>query len=86
MPIAAVALANSKRLLSVVVPKPLLLQTAQLMQVRLGGLIDRRVLHILFLRRIPTDPGTIRAYYLLHLAIKVPCGIVITIPKHVLSF
>lgn len=86
MPMAAVALANSKRLLSVVVPKPLLLQTAQLMQVRLGGLIGRRVLHVPFSRRTPTHSDTTREYHLLHSATKASCGIVVTIPEHVLSF
>ena len=39
----AAVLADTKNLLRVVVPKALLLQTAQLLQARLGGLLGREV-------------------------------------------
>ena len=86
IPMASVDLADSKQLLTVVVPKALLLQTAQLMQTRVGGLVGRRILHVPFSRRTPTDVETTKAYFRLHSEIKASSGIVLTIPEHIMSF
>jgi hypothetical protein len=45
MPMAAV-LANGKNLMRIVVPKSLLLTTAQLLHGRLGGLLGRKICHL----------------------------------------
>jgi hypothetical protein len=50
-------IADTKKLLRVVVPKPLLLQTAQLLQTRLGGLLSREVRHVPFSRKTATGQG-----------------------------
>ena len=52
IPMLVAQLANGKNLVRVVVPRPLLLQTAQLLQARLGGLIGRKVKHIPFFSKI----------------------------------
>ena len=86
MPMAASRLANSRMLLSIVVPKALLLQTAQLMQGRLGGLIGRQILHLPFSRRTTTDSVTVGAYLDLHKTVMRRSGVAVTIPEHILSF
>ncbi|KAI0551339.1 hypothetical protein F4679DRAFT_149042 [Xylaria curta] len=54
MPMVAAVLADGKNLVRLVVPKALLMQTAQVMQSRLGGLVRREVRHVPFSRKIPT--------------------------------
>ncbi|KAL8820652.1 MAG: hypothetical protein Q9223_001174 [Gallowayella weberi] len=66
IPMVASALAGDENLVRVVVPRSLLLQTAQLMSSRLGGLINRRIKHIPFSRKSPTDLDSIKAYHKLH--------------------
>lgn len=68
------------------VPKSLLLQTAQTIQSRLGDLVGREVLHIPFSRRSPTEPATIEDYRALHKQVLQSRGIILTLPEHVLSF
>lgn len=44
----AALLANKADLARVVVPRALLLQTAQAMQAKLGGLVNRELVHVPF--------------------------------------
>lgn len=53
---AVAVLANQKQLVRLIVPKALLLQTAQTVQSRLGGLVGREVRHVPFSRRTATTP------------------------------
>lgn len=69
-----------------VVPKPLLLQTAQLLQTRLGGLLGREVRHVPFSRRTATDRETIQKYAKIHKEIMANSGVVVALPEHILSF
>ncbi|TKA76195.1 hypothetical protein B0A49_06950 [Cryomyces minteri] len=53
IPMVAAALANGKQLVRVVVLKPLLRQTEDLLAQRLGGLLNRRIYHTPFSRKTP---------------------------------
>ncbi|KAK2040736.1 hypothetical protein LZ31DRAFT_603645 [Colletotrichum somersetense] len=86
IPMVAAALANRQNLVRVVVPKALLLQTAQLLQARLGGLLDRQVRHIPFSRRTPTQEHVIRAYHRAHRLMMKQAGVMVCQPEHNLSF
>lgn len=79
-------LANSTQLVRVIVPKALLLQTAQLLQTRLGGLLGRYVSHVPFARKTPTTQRNIEAYWKIHRDIKISSGVIIALPEHLLSF
>lgn len=83
---AVAILANSKNLMRVIVPKSLLLQTAQLMQARLGGLLGRMVRHVPFSRKTSTNPNTTESYFRLHQEILSAAGIMLVLPEHLLSF
>ncbi len=83
----AVAVLGSKNQLSrLIVPKALLLQTAQKIQARLGGLVGREVRHIPFTRRTPTTSTMLRLYSELHEEVLHCCGAVLTTPEHILSY
>lgn len=84
VPMVACKLANAERLVRIIVPKPLLLPTAQLLQSRLGSLLGRKLLHLPFSRKTPTD--TVKAYFDLHKAALLNSGITIALPEHLLSF
>jgi len=86
IPMIAANLANSQSLVRVVVPRPLLLQTAQLLQARLGGLIGRKFKHVLFSRRSPTEIRNLRVNREIHYDVLRTQGVILTIPEHILSF
>ncbi|KAK6347384.1 hypothetical protein TWF718_005223 [Orbilia javanica] len=86
MPMAASVLADSKRLLRVVVPRALLLQTVQIIHARLGGLVGREVRHVPFSRQTSTSPDVIKAFHEIHLKILRSSGLMICLPEHTLSF
>lgn len=82
----AAVLADTKKLLRVVVPKSLLLQTAQLLNARVGGLLGREVRHVPFSRRTSTTSDTTQAYYTIHREILKASGVMLALPEHILSF
>ncbi|RYP37538.1 hypothetical protein DL767_002846 [Monosporascus sp. MG133] len=86
VPMAMALLANKKQLSRLIVPKALLLQTAQTVQSRLGGLVGREVRHIPFSRRTPTTPTMLRLYSELHEEILLACGVILTTPEHILAY
>lgn len=86
IPMVAAALADTKKLVRVVVPKALLQQTAQLLQYRLGGILDRQLRHVPFYRRTPTTDENIRAFHSLHEEMLKSAGIMICQPEHNMSF
>ncbi|KAM3439603.1 hypothetical protein MY4824_002595 [Beauveria thailandica] len=86
MPMAALVLADTTRLCRVIVPKALLLQTAQVMQSRIGGLIGRQVRHVPFSRRSSSDAATLATYKKIHSQMLQTGGLMLCIPAHVLSF
>lgn len=83
---AAAVLADTKQLVRVVVPKALLLQTAQLLQARLGGLVGRRLCHVPFSRKTSTNLESIKGFFDIHRNIKASSGLVVALPEHILSF
>ncbi|KAK6495019.1 hypothetical protein TWF481_003047 [Arthrobotrys musiformis] len=86
MPMAASVLADSKRLLRVVVPRALLLQTVQMIHARLGGLVGREVRHVPFSRQTSTAGEAIKTFHDIHLKILKSSGLMICLPEHTLSF
>ena len=83
---AAASLANKKQLSRLIVPKALLLQTAQTMQARLGGLIGQEIRHIPFSRRTLTTPNMLQLYSELHREALHCCGVILATPEHILSY
>ncbi|KAL8767206.1 MAG: hypothetical protein Q9209_006211 [Squamulea sp. 1 TL-2023] len=86
IPMVATALAKNENLVRVVVPRSLLLQAAQLLSSRLGGLINRKIKHIPFSRKSRTDSESIHAYRELHRDIHKSRGVLLALPEHLLSF
>ncbi|KAI6756012.1 hypothetical protein HG530_011748 [Fusarium avenaceum] len=86
MPMAAILLSNMTHLCRLVVPRALLLQTAQVMQGRLGGLVDRTVCHIPFARRSPAGDQALDLYHSLHKRTLASGGVMLCLPEHILSF
>ncbi|KAF4502839.1 very large low complexity [Fusarium agapanthi] len=86
MPMASIILADTKNLCRLVVPRALLLQTAQVMQSRLGGLVGREVCHLPFARRSPTDNQALDLYHRLHKRTLASGGVMLCLPEHLLSF
>ena len=82
----AALLANGSQLCRIVVPKALLPQTAQILQTRLGDLLGREISHVPFSRRSPTGPDAIEVYNRIHQDALESCGIILTLPEHILSF
>ncbi|KAF2029595.1 hypothetical protein EK21DRAFT_67348 [Setomelanomma holmii] len=85
LPMVALVLSN-KNLFRIVVPRPLLLQSAQVLQAKLGGLLDREVMHVPFSRKTPTDKTLMQTYCQLHTRIQKQKGIILALPEHILSF
>lgn len=83
---AMTVLANAVQISRLVVPKALLLQTAQILQSRIGGLVGRETKHIPFSRRTPTTPEMLKLYFDLHQEILDSSGVILTIPEHILSY
>ncbi|KIW67043.1 hypothetical protein PV04_06320 [Phialophora macrospora] len=86
IPLVASVLANGRSLCRVVVPKALLLQTAQLLQSRLGGLLGRELRHVPFSRRTPYTADHLQAYAEIHGSILKCSGVIIALPEHLMSF
>ncbi|KAK3984329.1 hypothetical protein QBC44DRAFT_388524 [Cladorrhinum sp. PSN332] len=86
MPMVAAAMADTKNLVRIIVPKPLLLQTAQILQSCLGGLMYRHIRHVPFSRRTATNDSSIRLYFKVHKEMLRTGGIMLCLPEHNLSF
>jgi hypothetical protein len=56
------------------------------MQAKLGGLLDREILHVPFSRQTSTDLDLMRTYGELHRDVQSRGGIVLALPEHILSF
>lgn len=83
---AAALLADGKRLVRLIVPKPLLPQTAQILQSRLGGLIGMETRHIPFSRQTPTTAELMNSYQDLHMNLLTTRGVILTSHENVLSY
>ncbi|GAW25776.1 hypothetical protein SAMD00023353_1300190 [Rosellinia necatrix] len=86
VPMAVATLANGNNLNRLLVPKPLLMQTAQMIQTRLGGLVGRQVYSMPFSRKTPTDSDVLDLYRNLHHECQERHGLILTCHEHLLSF
>lgn len=86
IPMVAAVLSNGEILNRLLVPKALLTQASQILQLRLGGLLGREIIHVPFSRRTQTSVSLIEDYKGLHLGMLRGCGIILGVPDHVLSF
>ncbi|XPS95694.1 hypothetical protein M3J09_004979 [Ascochyta lentis] len=86
LPMVAAVLANKQDLARIVIPRPLLLQSAQVMQAKLGGLVNREIMHIPFSRKTPCKMSLIRLFRRLHSQMRDHGGIMVSLPEHLLSF
>jgi len=82
----AAVLANQKSLMRIVVPRALLLQSAQVLQTKLSALLDRELIHIPFSRKTPTEKSLMQTYSRLHIELRKKQGIILALPEHILSF
>ncbi|KAL1610088.1 hypothetical protein SLS60_001753 [Paraconiothyrium brasiliense] len=82
----ASVLADSHQLLRIVVPRALLLQSAQVMHVKLGGLLDREIMHIPFSRRTKANDNLLETFAQLHSGLKKSSGVMLSLPENILSF
>ncbi|KAM4067480.1 hypothetical protein HRG_001403 [Hirsutella rhossiliensis] len=86
VPMVIAVLADSKQLCRLIVPKALLLQTAQTLQSKIGGLLGREMSHIPFSRRTPSSSDMHKLYVDLHREILGRSGVILAIPEHILSY
>ncbi|KAF2647966.1 hypothetical protein K491DRAFT_722967 [Lophiostoma macrostomum CBS 122681] len=86
VPMAMAILSDGKQLARLVVPKPLILPTAQMIQSRLGGLIGRETRHVPFSRRTKPTKSRLQLYADLHDDMLNVHGIVLSALEHVLSY
>ncbi|KAI8634298.1 hypothetical protein F5Y19DRAFT_487754 [Xylariaceae sp. FL1651] len=86
VPMAIASLADGKNLSRLIVPKALLMQTAQTLQSRLGGLVGRELCHIPFSRKTSTELETLDLYVSLHQEIQQKHGFILTCHEHLLSY
>ncbi|CAE7230403.1 unnamed protein product, partial [Rhizoctonia solani] len=86
VPIIAAALADSSRLVRVVVLKPLWHQMFELLVNRLAGLSNRRVYYLPFARQIKIDNTSAEKLQDLYKECMREGGILLAQPEHILSF
>ncbi|KAK8093106.1 uncharacterized protein PG998_014507 [Apiospora kogelbergensis] len=86
MPMAASIIANGDQLARLIIPKALLLPTAQVLMLRVGGLLGKSVLHIPFSRKSPTSTHMMDKYIRFHQETKRRRGVVLTTPESKLSY
>ncbi|KAK5019964.1 hypothetical protein LTR16_000001 [Cryomyces antarcticus] len=86
MPMVATVLADAKKLLRIIVPKPLLSQTSHLLQNRLGSLLGRSVKHMPFSRKTSTSSSTTQTFFNIHKDTMASSGVIVALPEHLMSF
>jgi hypothetical protein len=82
----AAVLANKHYLARIVVPRPLLLQSAQILHAKLGNLVQRELMHIPYSRKTPANLKLMHSYRTLHSQMCDRGGIMITLLEHISSF
>ncbi|THY36728.1 hypothetical protein D6D01_00185 [Aureobasidium pullulans] len=85
VPMLATALADGDRLVRIVVLKPLLLQTEQVLTQRLGGILGHRICHIPFSRKTMINIQTISGISEVVQDCRRRRGIMIVLPEEILS-
>ncbi|PYI28973.1 hypothetical protein BP00DRAFT_438002 [Aspergillus indologenus CBS 114.80] len=85
-PMAALSLADGSEICRIIVPKPLLRQSWNLLTQQLGGILGRPVYQIPFSRATPIDKGMIRNLRTIYEECKRSRGVLLTLSEHILSF
>jgi len=83
---AMAALADRTKLCRLIVPAPLLIQTAQVLQTRLGGLVGRAICHVPFARRTPATASLLDDFESVHYNTLEHGGVMLCLPEHIMSF
>jgi hypothetical protein len=86
VPIIAATLADSSKLVRVVVLKPLWRQMFQLLVSRLSGLVNRRIYYLPFSRQIQVGSAQAKQIQDLYTECMREGGILLVQPEHILSF
>jgi hypothetical protein len=86
VPLVAAALADSKKLVRVLVLKPLAKQMFQLLVERLSGLANRRIFYLPFSRDVEANPRAIKHIRHLFEECARVSGVLVAQPEHILSF
>jgi len=86
VPIVATALADTTKLVRVVVLKPLCGQMFQTLVQRLGGLVNRRIFYMPFSRKVNLTSPQIRRVHDIFKECQGMGGILVVQPEHLLSF
>ena len=86
VPIVTAELANGKKLVRVVVLKPLSTQMFRLLVQKLGRLVNRRIYYMPFSRDVRMDESTAQRIHALYEECMNDGGILVTQPEHLLSF
>ncbi|GKT96892.1 hypothetical protein Ct61P_14742 [Colletotrichum tofieldiae] len=86
VPIVAAALADTSRLVRVVVAKPQSKQMHQMLESKLGGMLNRRIFHMPFSRALQVGPNEAEALGSLCRDCMESRGVLLVQPEHILSF
>lgn len=86
VPIVAAALADGKKLIRVVVLKPLSGQMFQMLVQKLGGLVNRRIFYMPFSRGLEMNQQRAMAIRALYEECMRSGGVLLIQPEHILSF
>ncbi|KZL86418.1 hypothetical protein CI238_09692 [Colletotrichum incanum] len=86
VPIVAAALANGSRLVRIVVAKPQSKQMLQMLESKLGGILNRRVFHLPFSRALKIGLEEAEALGSLCRDCMESGGVLLVQPEHILSF
>tara|TARA_R110002003_G_scaffold23_3_gene1108 strand:+ start:1361 stop:6781 length:5421 start_codon:yes stop_codon:yes gene_type:complete len=85
-PILAAALADTKRLVRIIIAKPQSKQMLQVLISKLGGLLNRRVYHLPFSRELRLSTSEARTIRSICHECMANGGVILTQPEHILSF
>ncbi|KAF2149050.1 hypothetical protein K461DRAFT_324482 [Myriangium duriaei CBS 260.36] len=85
IPMAMAFLSDRSRLGRLVVPRALVLQTAQVIQMRLGGLADREITHLPFNRRTPCTDSILGFYEFALDRANSSFGLLLSTPEDIMS-
>ncbi|KXH26599.1 hypothetical protein CSIM01_02900 [Colletotrichum simmondsii] len=86
VPIVAAALADGTRLVRVIVARPQSKQMLEMLDSKLGGLLQRRIFHMPFSRAVRVGPSEARAIQHIFEECMDSGGILLVQPEHILSF
>ncbi|KXJ85600.1 hypothetical protein Micbo1qcDRAFT_237403 [Microdochium bolleyi] len=86
VPMLVRSLADSDKLMRVIVAKPQRKQMVHMLVSKLGGLVDRQVFHLPFSRSIKIGPSEVSAIQKLLKRCRDEGGVLLVQPEHILSF